>query len=147
IDESPQFLTEVKGIGVKRIQRIRQSWQEQKAVRSIMVFLQSYGIGTARAVRIYKTYGEQAIDIVRQNPYRLATDIWGVGFQTADQLALNLGLDRNSPLRAQAAVRYILQKFSNEGHVGCPEEAVIQEAAQATHIAREIIQEAIETAR
>ena len=147
IDESPSFLAEVKGIGTKRIQRIKQSWDEQKHVRAIMVFLQSYGIGTARAVRIYKTYGDQAIDIVRANPYRLATDIWGVGFQTADQLALNLGLDRNSPLRAQAAVRYVLQKFSSDGHVGCPEEAVIQEAGQATQIAREIIEAAIETAR
>ncbi|MFL5340894.1 MAG: AAA family ATPase [Gemmataceae bacterium] len=147
IDESPAFLSEVKGIGAKRIKRIKQSWDEQKHVRAIMVFLQSYGIGTARAVRIYKTYGEQAIDTVRANPYRLATDIWGVGFQTADQLALNLGLDRNSPLRAQAAVRYVLQKFSSEGHVGCPEEAVIQEAGQATQIVREVIEAAIETAR
>src|SRR5919202_1099114 len=85
IDESPTFLTGVKGIGAKRVQRIRESWREQKAVRGIMVFLQSHGIGTARAVRIYKTYGDQAIDTVRSNPYRLATDIWGVGFRSADQ--------------------------------------------------------------
>src|SRR6266404_1510186 len=101
IDESPSFLSEIKGIGAKRIQRIKQSWDEQKSVRSILVFLQSYGIGMARAVRIYKEYGENAVEIVRQNPYRLATDIWGVGFQTADQLALSLGLDKESPLRAQ----------------------------------------------
>src|SRR5262249_6913061 len=86
IDDSPTFLKEVKGIGPRRIQRIRESWKEQKAVRAIMVFLQSHGVGTARAVRIYKTYGDQAIDLVRANPYRLATDIWGVGFQSADQL-------------------------------------------------------------
>src|SRR5439155_18958352 len=78
IDESPSFLQEVKGIGPRRIQRIRQSWQEQKAVRGIMVFLQSHGIGTARAARIYKTYGDQAIELVRENPYRLAADVWGV---------------------------------------------------------------------
>ena len=78
IDESPSFLTEVKGIGPKRIQQIRESWKEQKAVRGIMVFLQSHGIGTARAVRIYKTYGDAAVSTVRENPYRLATDIWGV---------------------------------------------------------------------
>src|SRR5215471_12920746 len=94
IDESPTFLKEVKGIGARRVQRIRESWQEQKAVRNIMVFLQSYGVGTARAVRIYKTYGEQAVELVRANPYSLATDIWGVGFQTADQLAGRLGIDR-----------------------------------------------------
>src|SRR4029079_7208349 len=87
IDESPTFLREVKGIVAKRIQRIRESWQEQKAVRGIMVFLQSHGIGTQRAVRIYKTYGDQSIELVRANPYRLATDIWGVGFKTADELA------------------------------------------------------------
>src|SRR5207249_1046540 len=73
IDESPAFLQEIKGIGPRRIQRIRESWREQKAVRAIMVFLQSHGVGTARAVRIYKTYGEQALELVRANPYRLAT--------------------------------------------------------------------------
>jgi len=147
IDESPQFLSEVKGIGPKRIALIRQSWQEQKAVRGIMVFLQSYGIGTARAVRIYKTYGDRAIEVVRDNPYRLATDIWGVGFQTADQLALKLGLDRNAPQRAQAAVRYVLQELSTQGHVGYPEEGVISEAMNATQIGREIIATAIEHGR
>ena len=87
IDESPTFLKEVKGIGAKRLQLIRESWHEQKAVRGIIVFLQSHGIGTAKAVRIYKTYGDQAVELVRANPYRLATDIWGVGFKTADELA------------------------------------------------------------
>src|SRR5438477_336538 len=83
-------------------------------VRAIMVFLQSHGVGTSRAVRIYKTYGEQALDVVRANPYRLATDVWGIGFQTADQLAERLGIDRQSPLRARAALCYVLQQLSNE---------------------------------
>src|SRR5437762_7688082 len=109
IDESPSFLKEIKGIGPRRIQRIRESWQEQKAVRHIMVFLQSHGIGTARAVRIWKTYGDQAVEIVRANPYRLATDVWGFGFETADTIALRLGLDRQSPERARAAVLWALQ--------------------------------------
>src|SRR5262249_43096638 len=147
IDESPSFLKEVKGIGPARIARIRDSWREQKAVRRIIVFLQSHGLGTARAVRIYKTYGDQAIEVVRENPYRLATDIWGVGFQTADQLALRMGMDRNSPQRAQAAVRYVLTEFSEKGHVGYPEEGVIAEAQQATQIGREIIEQAIEQGR
>src|SRR6266851_3598279 len=132
IDESPAFLKEVKGLGPRRIQRIRQSWQEQKGVRAIMLFLQSHGIGTARAVRIYKTYGDRAIDLVRSNPYRLATDIWGVGFQTADELAERLGIDRASPLRARAALRYVLQQLSNEGHVGFPEAAVIDQTVALT---------------
>src|SRR6516225_3423586 len=78
IDESPSFLKEVKGIGPRRIQLIRESWREQKAVRDLMVFLQSHGVGTGRAVRIYKHYGDQAVEVIRANPYRLATDIWGV---------------------------------------------------------------------
>src|SRR4051794_25207658 len=117
IDESPAFLKEVKGIGAKRIQQIRESWLQQKAVRGIMVFLQSHGVGTARAVRIYKTYGDQAVEMVRANPYRLATDIWGVGFTVADQLAERIGIDRASPLRARAALRYKLQQLTQKGHV------------------------------
>ena len=147
IDESPSFLKEVKGIGTRRIQRIRESWSQQKAVRGIMVFLQSHGIGTARAVRIYKTYGEQAVDLVRANPYRLATDIWGVGFQTADELAIRLGLDRSSPLRARAALRYRLQQLSKEGHVGYPETAVVEETAALTGIDRAIVAAAVEDGR
>jgi exodeoxyribonuclease V alpha subunit len=127
IDESPSFLREIKGIGPKRIQRIRESWQEQKAVRDIMVFLQSHGIGTSRAVRIYKTYGEQAIDTVRANPYRLASDIWGFGFHTSDQLARRLGVSPSSPLRARAALRYVLQDRSERGDVGYPEAALLDE--------------------
>jgi exodeoxyribonuclease V alpha subunit len=144
IDESPAFLKEVNGIGPRRIQRIRESWNEQKAVRAIMVFLQSHGVGTARAVRIYKTYGEQAIELVRADPYRLASDIWGVGFATADQLAGRLGIDRASPLRARAALRYVLQRLSNEGHCGFPEAGVVDRTAALTGIAREVVGEAVE---
>src|SRR5205085_282042 len=92
IDESPTFLAEVKGIGPKRIELIRESWRQQKTVRRIMIFLQSLGVGTNRAVRIYKTYGDAAVDIIRDNPYCLATDIWGVGFKTADEMAGKLGI-------------------------------------------------------
>jgi exodeoxyribonuclease V alpha subunit len=147
IDESPTFLKEVKGIGARRIQRIRESWQEQKAVRRIMVFLQSHGVGTARAVRIYKTYGDQAVELVRANPYRLATDIWGVGFKTADELAGRLGVDRHSPLRARAALRYVLQTLSQEGHVGYPESAVIARTAELTGIPLGVIESAVEAER
>lgn len=148
IDESPTFLKEVKGIGLKRIQRIRESWQQQKAVRAIMVFLQSHGVGTARAVRIYKTYGDRAVELVRENPYRLASDVWGFGFQTADELAQRLGIDRASPLRARAALRYVLQKLSNEGgHVGYPETAVIEQTAQLTGIDPDVVAAAVEDGR
>src|SRR6478672_8743829 len=147
IDQSPTFLSEVKGIGPQRLERIRQSWQEQKGVRSIMVFLQSYGIGTARAIRIYKQYGDSAIDLVKSNPYRLTTDIWGVGFKTADELATRLGLPKDSPLRARAAVCYILQDMSARGHVGYPEHGVIDETMRLTNIPPDIVREAIEAGR
>jgi exodeoxyribonuclease V alpha subunit len=132
IDESPAFLKEVKGIGPRRIQLIRESWREQKAVRDIMVFLQSHGLGTARAVRIYKTYGDQAVEVVRANPYRLATDIWGIGFTTADELARRLGMDPASVHRARAALRFALQQLSKEGHVGFPEAGVLEETVRLT---------------
>jgi exodeoxyribonuclease V alpha subunit len=147
IDESPSFLKEIKGIGTRRIQRIRESWQEQKAVRGIMVFLQSHGIGTARAARIYKTYGDQAVDLVRANPYRLTTDIWGVGFKTADELAGRLGIDRHSPSRARAAIRYVLGDLSARGHVGYAEAAVKDEAVRLTGIPEPIIAAAVEAER
>jgi exodeoxyribonuclease V alpha subunit len=147
IDQSPTFLSEVKGIGPQRLERIRRSWQEQRGVREIMVFLQSYGVGTARAVRIYKQYGDAAIELVKSNPYRLTTDIWGVGFKTADELATRLGLPKDSPLRARAAVRYILQDMSSKGHVGYPEHGVVDETMRLTSIAPEIIQESIESGR
>ncbi|HEX5268952.1 MAG TPA: AAA family ATPase, partial [Gemmataceae bacterium] len=144
IDESPTYLKEVKGIGARRILRIRESWQQQKAVRGIMVFLQSHGVGTARAVRIYKTYGERALELVRSNPYRLAADVWGFGFQTADELAQRLGIDRASPLRARAALRYVLQQLSTEGHVGYPEDGVIDRTAELTGIDRAVVAAAVE---
>jgi exodeoxyribonuclease V alpha subunit len=147
IDKSPTFLSEVKGIGPQRLERIRRSWLEQRGVREIMVFLQSYGIGTARAVRIYKQYGDGAIDMVKSNPYRLTADIWGVGFKTADELATRLGLPKDSPLRARAAVRYILQDLSTQGHVGYPEHGVIDETMRLTNIPPEIIRDAIEAGR
>ncbi len=147
IDESPTFLAEVKGIGPQRLQRIRQSWQQQKGVRNIMVFLQSYGMGTARAVRIYKTYGDQAIEMVKSNPYRLTTDIWGIGFRTADELAMRLGLPKDSPLRARAAVRFVLQEYSTAGHVGYPEEGVIARTIELTQIPESVIRQAIDEAR
>lgn len=147
IDESPSFLKEVKGIGPERIARIRESWRQQKAVRDIMVFLQSHGLGTARAVRIYKTYGDDAVEIVRGNPYRLATDIWGVGFKTADELGGRLGIAPAAPQRAQAALRYTLQQLSQEGHVGYPEEGVVALTGEVPELPEAAIRDGIEALR
>ena len=147
IEQSPAFLKQVKGLGPKRIELIRNSWKQNQAVHRIMAFLQSFGIGTARAVRIYKIYGENAVEQVRSNPYRLSTDIWGVGFRTADELALKLGIPRDSPRRAEAAVRYILQEASAKGHVGLPQEVVREQTTALTVIAAEIVQKAIDDLR
>ena len=147
IDQSPSFLAQVKGIGPKLLEKIRDSWREQKTVRSIMVFLHSYGIGTARATRIYKTYGERAIEMVKANPYRLSTDIWGVGFATADELALKLGIPRDSPFRAQAAVRHVLSEAASDGHVGFPEELLRERAGALTSMPPAGIADAIEQLR
>lgn len=143
IDETPSFLREVKGIGAKRIERIRESWKDQKSIRDIMVFLQSHGMGPARAVRIYKTYGNEAVALIRENPYRLAKDIRGIGFQTADELAGRMGIDRNSPFRARAAISYALDTLASNGHVGVPENELVEQAINLTDIPQPIIQEAL----
>src|SRR5262249_28754752 len=114
-----------------------------KVVREIMVFLQSHGIGTARAVRIYKAYGDKAIDLVKANPYRLAADIWGVGFHTADELAQRLGIASQSPLRAQAALRHVLFELSGEGHCGFPESDVVQRTVELTGIPSAVVSAAV----
>jgi exodeoxyribonuclease V alpha subunit len=132
IDESPAFLNEVKGLGPRRIQRIRESWKEQKVIRAIMIFLHGHGIGPNRAIRIYKTYGGQAIARVKENPYSLASDIWGIGFATADKLAERLGVDRASPLRARAALRHALQQASDLGHSCYPRGELLERSRQLT---------------
>lgn len=148
IDQSPTSLSEVRGIGPQRLEKIRRSWQEQRGVRDVMVFLQSYGIGTARAVRIYKTYGDQSIELIKSNPYRLTQDIWGIGFKIADDLAKRLGLPEDSPLRARAAIRYVLQMFQEDlGHICYPEEGVISKTQELTNIPIDILRQAIETGR
>jgi exodeoxyribonuclease V alpha subunit len=120
IEREPGRLLQVDGIGPQRQSRIVQAWADQRVIRDIMVFLQSHGIGTARAVRIYKTYGAGAVDLVRQNPYRLAHDIAGIGFRTADQLAMKLGVDPQSQMRAQAGLSQVLQTLAAEGHCAYP---------------------------
>ena len=103
IEQTPERLTELDGIGPKRKKRVVEAWEAQKIIREIMVFLHSHGVGTARAVRIYKTYGNEAITRVRENPYRLALDIHGIGFKTADTLAQRRRLPRASTLRGRAS--------------------------------------------
>ena len=119
-ETAPDFLLHIKGIGQERVRRIRQSWQEQKEVRKIMLFLAEHGISSGRAVRIYRTYGQESIAKIKENPYQLADDIRGIGFKTADELAAKLGIDRNSPYRARAAVRYTLGELASQGPCRLP---------------------------
>lgn len=144
IENQPERILALEGIGKVRHAKIVKGWAEQKVVREIIVFLQSHGVGTMRAVRIYKTYGEQAVAIVRENPYRLAQDIRGIGFKTADQLAQKLGIDAHSLIRARAGVNHVLLELSGEGHCTFPQLRLIEEAVQLLEIPESIIQEAIE---
>lgn len=145
IERAPQRLEELPGIGPKRKERVIAAWREQAAVRAIMVFLRSHGVGTARAVRIYKTYGEQAIDRVRENPYRLVLDIHGMGFLTADALAQRLGIPEDAPMRAQAGVRHVLQELSGEGHCAAARADLVARTGQLLQIPQTLIEGAIDT--
>ena len=145
-DEAPDFLLHIKGIGRRRAKRIRQSWDEQKEVRKIMLFLAEHGISAGRAVRIYRTYGQESIAKIKENPYRLADDIRGIGFKTADELAARLGIDRNSPYRGRAAVRYTLQELSARGHCGYPEPGVVEHTTRLVEIDQLTVEEAVRAA-
>lgn len=143
LDENPAFLKEVKGLGRRRLERIRSTWQAHRGVRDLMVFLSPHGIGTNRILRIHKTYGDRALELVRANPYRLASEVWGIGFQTADNLAASLGIDRASPLRARAVISYLLQELSRQGHVCYPQEDLLDRARTMTEISLDILQAAL----
>ena len=143
IETNPSRLREVEGVGKIRAEQITKGWAEQKVVRDIMIFLQSHGVGTAKAARIYRTYGEDAIKIVSENPYRLAKDIMGIGFVTADAIARKLGIKVNSMIRAEAGISYALLEAASEGHCGLPKERLVSEAIKLLEIDKNIIEEAI----
>jgi exodeoxyribonuclease V alpha subunit len=143
IEQTPERLTELDGIGPKRKQRVVEAWEAQKMIREIMVFLHSHGIGTARAVRIYKTYGNEAVVRVRENPYRLALDIHGIGFKTADTLAQRLGIPRDAMIRAQAGVRHVLQEFAEDGHCAVHHDELLETAETLLEIPASTIAQAV----
>ena len=143
-DKYPNLLLHIKGIGKERLKRIKRSWQEQKEVRKIMLFLSEHGISSGRAVRIYRTYGQESIAKIKANPYQLADDIRGIGFKTADELAAKLGIDRNSPFRARAAVQYSLQELSGQGHCGYPEPGAVEHTTKLVEIDQRIVEEAVQ---
>ena len=122
IEAEPDRLREVTGIGPVRAKRITSAWADQKIVREIMVFLHTHGVGTARAVRIFKTYGSDAVQVMTENPYRLARDIRGIGFKTADAIALKLGIEKTAMVRVRAGISYALTEAMDQGHCGLPTE-------------------------
>ncbi len=144
IENHPDKLREVQDIGPKRTQKIVQAWQEQRQVKEIMLFLHSHGVTTNLAVKIYKTYGDHALEIVQQNPYALARDIYGVGFKTADKLAQDLGLPSDHPSRIEAGVIYILNQMSTEGHVYAPIDELVQQAIDLLSVNAELVHPALE---
>ncbi len=120
IEKDIERLDEVQGIGKKRIIMIKTAWDEQKEVRSVMLFLQSHGVSPAYAAKIFKTYGQDSINIVKENPYRLAQDIFGIGFITADNIAQKLGIEKDAPQRIEAGLEYVLHQLADKGHVCYP---------------------------
>jgi exodeoxyribonuclease V alpha subunit len=120
IEQEPGRLREVTGIGPRRAERIVGGWAVQKVIREIMLFLHSNGVSTSRAVRIYKTYGADAVQLISENPYRLARDIRGIGFRTADQIAAKLGIEKTALIGVRAGIAYGLSEAMDEGHCGLP---------------------------
>jgi exodeoxyribonuclease V alpha subunit len=143
IEEEPDRLRTVEGIGPLRVQRITTAWAEQKEIREVMLFLQGHGVSSTYAVKIFKAYGQAAIATVKANPYRLAQDIYGIGFKTADGIARNLGVPPDSPLRAQAGIIHVLQALSDEGHVYAPEADLLREAETTLEIPRPLLADAM----
>jgi len=144
IENTPDVLRTVAGIGPHRAKMIIKGWQDQKAIREIMLFLYQHSISTARAVRIYKTYGGDAIRIISEDPYCLARDIRGIGFKSADQIAQKVGIAKDSPLRARAGIAHILLEATEEGHCGLPEKDLLANVVKTLEIPLSIVQEALE---
>jgi exodeoxyribonuclease V alpha subunit len=144
IEAEPDRLREVTGIGAVRAKRIMDAWAEQKVIREIMVFLHSHGVGTARAVRIFKTYGADAVQVMTENPYRLARDIRGIGFKTADAIAMKLGIEKTAMIRLRAGVSYALTEAMDEGHCGLPTDQLIPLAEKLLEAPKEMILTALD---
>jgi exodeoxyribonuclease V alpha subunit len=139
IDEEPARLTEVDGLGPKRTKMITQAWAEQKAIKEVMIFLQGVGVSTSLAVRIYKKYKDESVQIVEHEPYRLAADVWGIGFKTADTIAASVGIARDSPERIKAGLAYTLSEAADDGHCYLPEPVLISEAAKILDVPADLI--------
>lgn len=138
IENEIEKLAEVDGIGKKRIGMIKNAWDTQKEIRQVMLFLQTHGVSSGYATKIFKQYGQASIQVVKENPYRLATDIFGIGFVTADQIAEKLGFDKNSEVRAEAGILYVLHQLADDGHVYYPYEPLVEKCQEILQVDREV---------
>src|SRR5215468_4577714 len=139
IDDEPGRLIEVDGLGPKRTAMIAAAWAEQKAIKEVMIFLQGVGVSTSLAVRIYKKYGDASVSVVRHEPYRLAADVWGIGFKTADTIAKSVGIAPDSPERIKAGLAYTLSEAADDGHCYLPAPNLIADAAKILDVPSELI--------
>ncbi|MFC7545999.1 ATP-dependent RecD-like DNA helicase [Plantactinospora sp. GCM10030261] len=139
IEEEPGRLIEVHGLGRKRTAAIGAAWQEQKAIKEVMVFLQGVGVSTSPAVRIFKQYGDSSVSVVRNEPYRLASDVWGIGFKTADSIAKAVGIPHDSPQRVRAGLQYTLSEAADNGHCYLPEPNLVADAAEILAVPTELV--------
>src|SRR5918994_6251568 len=144
IEAQPERLRDVAGIGPKRAERIIAGWADQKIIREIMIFLHSNGIRTSRAVRIFKTYGADAIQVLSENPYRLARDVRGIGFKTADTIAARLGIEKTATIRARAGIGFTLTEAMDDGHCGLPLDELVPMAEQLLEIPASIVEQALD---
>ncbi|WP_422772705.1 ATP-dependent RecD-like DNA helicase [Plantactinospora sp. WMMC1484] len=143
IEEEPGRLVEVPGLGPKRTKLIATAWAEQQSIKEVMVFLQGVGVSTSLAVRIYKKYGDGSISIVRNEPYRLASDVWGIGFRTADTIAKGVGIPHDSPQRVRAGIQYTLSEAADAGHCYLPEPNLVADAAEILGVPAELVRECL----
>ncbi len=143
IEEEAARLVEVPGLGPKRTKMIAVAWEEQKAIKEVMLFLQGVGVSTSLAVRIYKKYGDGSISVVKNEPYRLAADVWGIGFKTADTIAQAVGIPHDSPQRVQAGIQYTLSEAADNGHCYLPEPNLITDAAGILGVPAELVRECL----
>jgi len=143
IEEEPGRLIEVHGLGRKRTAAIGRAWEDQKAIKEVMVFLQGVGVSTSLAVRIYKQYGDSSISVVRNEPYRLATDVWGIGFKTADTIAQAVGIPHDSPQRVRAGIRHTLSEAADNGHCYLPEPNLVADAAAILGVPPDLVRSSL----
>ena len=146
IELHPDRLAEIEGIGAKRIDMIRTAWAEQKEIRNVMLFLQSHEVGAGYAVRIFRQYGQDAVDVVTRNPYQLAVDISGIGFLTADRIARKLGFEMDSPLRIKAGILHVLNELAGDGHVFYPHGLLVEKCREILKVDPQVVFEAITAA-